>query len=103
MTYNEIEQFISSVEREYFTGVFSESTIRNDLQLRKSMDIRSGGQANNFREKQGYYIQHFDRILGDIDFAIDWVQNNNCPQKPEFISRCERCKEQVNRLLEIVS
>ena len=102
MTYNEIEQWIgNNVEQVYFFGAYSEDTVRNDLQLRKAMDIRSGGQTNNLGEKKSIYIQHFNRILGDINFAINWVQSNR-PQNSEFISRCERCKSQVKRLLDIV-
>jgi len=91
------EQIISQIEQIYFTGSFSESTIRNDLQLRKSMDIRSGGQTNNLGEKRSFYIQEIDIVLNLLK-----KMQTACSDDSAFVSRCKRCEDQVNKLLAIV-
>ena len=91
------EQIISQIEQIYFTGSFSESTIRNDLQLREAMDIRSGGQKNNLGEKQSFYIQEIDIVL-DLLKKVQTAYSN----ESAFVSRCKRLEEHVNKLLAIV-
>ena len=102
MTFYEIEQSISQIEREYFTGAFSESVIRNDLQNRKAMDSYStlgstGRQTNELGNKKDFYIQDFNGIIAAINKVQTMYSSNS-----EFVSRCDRCINQINRLLGIV-
>ena len=101
MSFDKLVEYINRVEQVYFFGAYSEDTVRKDLQLRKNMDVRGGWQSNNLREKQSVYIEHFNSVLGDINFVINQVGTNR-PNDSTFISRCERCKNQVNNLLEVV-
>ena len=95
------EEFIVSFERELFTGSFSESFIKNDLEARKTRDtlstMGSGMRTNLLGEKRKIYIQDFKNVLGIIEKAKDEYSHDS-----EFLSRCERCKNQANRLLDIV-
>jgi len=102
MTFNEIEQGIAQIEQAYFTGPFCESVVRDDLQCRKAMDSYStfgsvGRQTNELGEKKDFYIQDFNNILDVINRVQSDYSNNSV-----FVSRCERCKIQINRLLNIV-
>jgi len=99
MNYKEL---ITLFERDFFTGAFSESAIIADLEATESMDRlstlgSSGRQTYMLSEKRNIYFQDFDYALEKIDEAIDEYQWDN-----EFISRCERCKNQINLLSDIV-
>jgi len=94
------EEFIVSFEREFFTGSYSESAIKADLEARKTMDSlstmgSSGMQTNRLGEKRNIYFQDFENVL----YHIDRISKEDTT----FISRCERCKSQVNKLKDIVS
>jgi len=103
--FNKAKDFIALCEMDFFSGAFSESVIRADLENRKAMDRlstmgSSGMQTNELRNKKNYYIQDFDNCLSGITQVLDWARNNHWDTM--FISRCERCKEQVNKLHDIV-
>jgi len=102
-----IKEFIAKFEREYFTGPYSESSIRADLEARRSMDRlstlgSSGIQTYKLREKRNIYTQEFNELLDStINPILDWAKKN-CPDDTIFISSCENCKNKVNRMLDIV-
>ena len=107
MTFNEIEQDIVWYEREYFIGgAFSESTIKTDLENRKAMDRLStmgslGRQTNELANKREFYIKEFNDSLNWISSTLDAARIHRA-WDTTFISRCEKCKEQANRLLNFV-
>jgi len=82
------EELIVSFEREFFTGSYSESTIKTDLAYRSTLG------AGKLEEKRKIYFQDFDLVLTHIDRILR--------EDTALISRCERCKNQVNRLSDIV-
>ena len=93
------EELIVSFEREFFTGWYSESAIKADLENRKAMDSlstmgSSGMQTNRLGEKRNIYFQDFKNVL----YHIDRISKEDSA----FISRCERCKNQVNKLYDFV-
>ena len=96
------EELIASFERELFTGAFSESAIKADLENRRAMDNLStmgswGRQTNKLSEKRNFYIETFYEVLGHIDSILEHTKSDS-----SFIPRCEKCKNQANRLLDIV-
>ena len=100
MAFNEIEQYVNQVEQIFFYGPFSEDTVRQDLQLRESMDIRSGRRTNNLGEKQNVYISDINVALGTINKIIGATHIHR--GDTTFLSKCERCQNQLNKLLDIV-
>jgi len=93
------EELIVSFEREFFTGSYSESAIKADLEARRTRDNLSrmgsyGMQTNMLGEKREIYFQDFDLVLNHIDRISK--------EDTTFISRCERCKNQVNKLYDFV-
>ena len=106
MNFYQIEQGISQIEQAYFNGAFSDSVIRDDLQTRKAMDTYStfgstGRQTNELAKKKDFYIRDFNDVLNTIDLVINWMRDNQ-PGNSSFITRCENCKTQINKLLSIV-
>jgi len=102
-----IKEFIDKFEREYFTGPYSESSIKADLESRRAMDGlstmgSSGRQTNRLGEKRSIYIKEFNDLLDStINPILEWAKTN-CSDDTVFISSCENCKTQVNRMLDIV-
>jgi len=104
MTFEEAERYIAEYEQLYFRGEsFSESFIRNDLELRKTRDrlstMGSGRPTNELTRKKSVYYQWFNENLGGINRILDEATNRSWDT---IIDRCERCKEQANRLLNLV-
>jgi len=98
---NKIEELTAYFEKEHFYGVFSESTIRTDLETRAARDRlsrlgSSGRQTNNLGEKKRVYYDSFDK---DIEL-INKMLSLNPPSS--YISRLEKCKNQVNKLYDFV-
>jgi len=81
----EIEQMIANVEQAYST-VFSESYVKNDLRDRTY--------------KRDFYIQAFNKYSGLGNFLK--ILESRYPQNLGLISRCKKCIDHTNKMLEIV-
>ena len=91
--FNKLERCICQIEQNYFTiGAFNENIVRNDLQYRP---------ANELSQKKNFYIQDFNGVLETINIILNAAQNHQ-PLDSMLISRCEKCKNQMNKLLGIV-
>jgi len=102
--FNRAGKLISLAEEEFFTGSFSENTIRSDLQNRKSLDSlstlgSSGRQTYELSTKRQIYAQELKTWLDCINTVLNAAQAN---QETKLIDRCEKCKSQINKLLYIV-
>ena len=125
-----IERALAYLEIELFTGSFSESVVKNDLQLRNAMDSYStlgsretqtgipeddpleifnsphkqtplhlkekGFQTYELSNKKSFYLDSFGKDLELINTCLKY----SLPAS--YIDRLERCKNQVNKLREIV-
>ena len=109
MTPNEflaaLNKFIEYCEESYFTGAFSESVIKDDLQSRKASDTYSTlgsnpRQTNQLAEKKQFYINDFNSVEDELDTWIRKIREVN-PDHP-WIARCEKCKNQIVKLRKIV-
>jgi len=100
------EKYIGHAEQGLFgSGPFSESTIKDDLQNRQMQDNlstmgSSGRQTYYLREKKEYYDQVFTEYLNGFDIILRKARGHLSADST-LISRCERCKAQAYRLLEI--
>jgi len=104
--FNKIGQVIALYEENYFTGGFSEWVIKDDLQNRKSMDAlstmgSSGKQTYRLAEKKRFYVEEFSNGWNWINAALNEVRAHQ-PWDSMLISRCERCRDQAKKLLDIV-
>ena len=100
---NVVTRCLEMFEKELFTGSFSESNVRKDLQHRKAMDMystmgSSGRQTNELSQKKRVYIDNFTEDIQVIKAA----QSHLVPSHP-YYSRLERCKKQAEKLIDIVS
>ena len=99
-------QLIALYEKEYFTGSFSEKVIRDDLQSRKASDAyskmgSSGRQTYLLPEKKNFYIKEFTSGLNDINTVLNATKAHQSWDSA-LISRCEKCRDQADKLLNIV-
>jgi hypothetical protein len=99
------KHYIEQCEQGYFTGVFSEDAIKNDLQNRKARDQYSTlgsnpRQTDHLSEKKRFYFKDFDARQEDFDFIIKELQSIN--KNHALIPKCERCKNQVAKLRNLV-
>ena len=107
MDFDKAGQLIALFEKDYFfTGAFSESIIRDDLQIRKRRDScstlgSSGIQTYELRAKKDFYIKEFNDSLNLINQILNEVRTHQS-WDATLISRCEKCKNQANKLLGIV-
>ena len=97
------EKLVKEVENMYFTGSFSERSIKDDLESRKLRDQYStmGSnpyQTNTLFEKKRVYMKYFDDNEGGINMVLSFKEN----LKPELISKCEKCKKEIARLRNLV-
>lgn len=97
----EFENFISQVEKGYFEGgPYSESIVKEDLQTRRASDIYStvgSAGTNRLREKKEFYVKNFNEILENIEYVMDKEKADH-----SFLSKCVKCKNQLNKLLAVV-
>ena len=87
INFNKANDYISLVERDYFSGCFSESVIRDDLRTRRS--------------KKSFYIEDFRSTLDTINGVLEATRTHQSWDSV-LISRCEKCITQVQRLLDLV-
>lgn len=104
MDFNTAEKFIIIIEQFYSTEVsFSESFIRSDLETRAAQDRikqMQGIWTNELEKKKSFYYQCFDESLSKINSVLECARIH-C-WDTNFIARCERCKEQVKKLRNLV-
>ena len=98
------EQLLNSYEKDYFTGAFSESTIKDDLQTRKASDaysrMGSGPPTNYLSQKKQFYYNDFDdteEYLNRIDKML-----SGQPKTHPLLLRSAKCRSQITKLREIV-
>ena len=96
------ERQINLCESEFFTGTHSESFITNDLQTRKASDRYSTMGSNPRQtylvaEKKQVYYATFNDADSNLNLIISMLDKNH-----PFISRCERCKNQIAKLHNLV-
>ena len=101
-----MENIIAIYEKEYFTGCFSEKVIRDDLENRKTMDMLSTMGSNPYQtyclpEKKNFYIKEFNTAKKTINTFLNSIRTQQ-PLNSMLISRCEKCIDQANRLINIV-
>ena len=105
MDFSAAQDAISQIEQIYFTGVFRESVIREDLQNRKLLDNlkrSSGKYSNELEDKRDFYIKDFNNVLDNaINFILEVVQTHRS-WDTTLINRCKRCKSELEKLLNIV-
>ena len=99
------EQYISHCEIGYFTGPFSESAIRDDLQTRKARDSYSmmgtpPHRTNFLSEKKQFYYKDFNEVEQYLGLILGMLQNTYPAHT--LIPRCERCKNQIVKLRNLV-
>ena len=98
----EVERVVGACEEMYFTGWFSESVIKDDLQKRKTRDSLSTMGSNprqtyHLSEKKQFYLKDFDDVEKRLNEFLDGL-----PRTHELYKRSERCKNQIIKLREIV-
>lgn len=98
-------ELIELAERELFTGSFSESAIRADLESRKTTDNlsrfgSSGKQTNELSAKRQIYVQELGKWLNSINTALQVLHGSG---NLTLDLRCKKCEEQANNLLNIVN
>jgi len=105
MSFDDLLQYIDNVEQVYFSEVYSEEAVRKDLQTRQAYDrystVGSGGRTDKLGEKQGIYIRDINDSLGNINKILNAARIHRSWDST-FISKCERCQNQLNKLLAIV-
>ena len=79
-------ELIALYEKEYFSGAFCERVIRDDLGMR--------------RGKKNFYIDEYTTGLDWINAILDAVRTHQSWDSM-LISRCEKCRDQANKLLNI--
>ena len=102
---NKAEEFIIFCESEFFTGTHSVSFITKDLQTRKASDRYStlgsnSRQTNLLSAKKQVYFETFNNVYNGINLYLNMLQKSY--PNHALISRCERCKEQIEKLRNIV-
>jgi hypothetical protein len=106
--FNEANRHIALYEQSYFSGgVFSESFIKDDLKNRKAMDNIStftsrGRQTNEVGIKKNFYIQEYNTAIAHINTILAAVRTHQSWDSM-LISRCEKCRDQAYKLLDIVN
>ena len=105
MTFDQIERIISLYEKSY-SGPFSESTVKDDLENKRALDSysmlgSSPRQTHELRAKKDFYIKEFNDNLIYINKILDAARIHRSWDSM-FISRCEKCKNEANKLLGIV-
>ena len=105
MTTEDVEQFISLCESEFFTGTHSEGFITKDLQTRKTSDTYSTMGSNPCKtshvwEKKQVYFETFEEADRNLNIILSKLKNSS--PNHAWISRCERCKNQIAKLRNLV-
>ena len=100
-----VERHIALCESELFTGTHSESFITNDLQTRRASDRYSTMGSNPCQtylvtEKKQVYNATFDDAEKNINYILSNLEKT--PQNNTLIYRCERCKNQIVKLRNLV-
>jgi len=103
------KELIASYEREFLTGSFSESNIITDLEMCRTKDSLStlgslGRQTYELSAKRNWYIETCNEVLNGINriLYLEQEEINHCSEDTTFVSRCENCKNQVIKMLNIV-
>ena len=96
------ERHVALCESELFTGSHSEGFITNDLQTRRASDRYSTMGSNPRQtylvaEKKQVYYATFDDAEKNINYILSNLEKNH-----PLISRCERCKNQIVKLRNLV-
>ena len=94
------EEYIRLCENSYFTGSFSESVIKRDLEDKKTIDRMSrlgSRQTNCLAEKKQFYKNDFDKTEQMLNTILRDSTSNN-----QLMQRCRMCKDQINNLRNIV-
>jgi len=83
------KKFLEFLENDFFKNPFSESTVKNDLEIKKMI----GGLS----EKKRYYFNSFAETEQTIDNILSKLPNDH-----ELAISYERCKNQINKLRNLV-
>ena len=100
-----VEQYLDACETMYFSGSFSEGVIRDDLQARKTNDRISTMTSNPrqtyyLSEKKQFYYKDFDDAEQYLSSIVNGLKNISTNHA--LIPRCEKCKNQIGKLRNIV-
>jgi len=98
MTTEQLEKAISQYEYVYFTeDSYSEYSIRNDLDMRKTLDMYDG--RNSLSEKKQVYFRDFDNNKDFLNSMLEYLKNT---ANYTLIPRCKRCIEQIDKMHNLV-
>ena len=80
------QDYISLCEKDYFTGSFSENTIRFDLATRP--------------EKKQFYMNDLNEVKDYLELIYNTLKDFN--PNYSLLTRCAKCKNQVDKLHAVV-
>ena len=100
---DKIEETVIQLENDLFTGAFSESVVRSDLEARATKDRlskygSSGRQTDELGQKKRVYNENFQEYIDLINTVLGLLDSSH-----PYVSRLKRCENQVNKLRGIVS
>jgi len=100
-----VERVIAQCEDVYFTGCFSESFIKNDLESRRTLDMirrNSGRGSDEESMKKRFYLEDFDNREEFLDDFLRQMQVADFNPNHPWVMKFERIKNQIVRLRDIV-
>lgn len=104
--FNKAGQIIAQMETNLFSGPFRKDAIRDILEKVKTSDRlsalgSSGRQTNALRNQRDSLVQMLDEQEESIEIILTEVRKDQSWDSV-LISRCEKCKGQVEHLRSVV-